>query len=75
MFQRTAESGRPYLFVEGETLAVLLKKEDFKGILVSDDAAVYQGFKLAQKCWTQKSVSAALLLRPEVRECELELLS
>ncbi len=36
---------------DGETLAVLLKKEDFKGILVSDDAAVYQGFNLAQKCW------------------------
>ena len=35
---------------DGETLAVLLKKDEFRGILVSDDAAVYQGFDRAQKC-------------------------
>ena len=45
---------------DGETLAVLLKKEEFQGILVSDDAAVYQGFHLAQKCW-------AHLLRKAIR--------
>jgi hypothetical protein len=36
---------------DGDTLAVLLKKEEFRGILVSDDAAVYEGFSHAQKCW------------------------
>lgn len=45
---------------DGETLAVLLKKEEFTGILVSDDAAVYQGFSRAQKCW-------AHLLRKAIR--------
>ena len=36
---------------DGQTLAVLLKKETFQGTVVSDDAAVYQGFSHAQKCW------------------------
>jgi transposase len=45
---------------DGETLAVLLKKGEFQGILVSDDAAVYQGFSVAQKCW-------AHLLRKAIR--------
>ncbi len=35
---------------DGDTLAVLLKKEEFQGILVSDDAAVYHGFSRAQRC-------------------------
>ena len=35
---------------DGDTLAVLLKKDEFQGILVSDDAAVYQGFSKAQRC-------------------------
>ncbi len=29
---------------DGETLVALLSKNEFKGVLVSDDAAVYQGF-------------------------------
>ncbi len=45
---------------DGETLAVLLNKDEFQGILVSDDAAVYQGFDHAQKCW-------AHLLRKAIR--------
>jgi hypothetical protein len=36
---------------DGTTLAAILNKENFKGTLVSDDAAVYQGFSEAQKCW------------------------
>ena len=32
---------------DGATLAVLLKKETFAGTVVSDDAAVYQGFSHA----------------------------
>ena len=42
------------------TLAVLLKKGEFQGILVSDDAAVYEGFSVAEKCW-------AHLLRKAIR--------
>lgn len=33
------------------TLAAVLDKETFLGVLVSDDAAVYQNFSKAQKCW------------------------
>jgi hypothetical protein len=56
-----------------ETLAVLLKKEEFQGILVSDDAAVYQGFTNAQKCWAhllRKAIRLTLLKpdRPQYRE-------
>ena len=36
---------------DGATLAAVLDKEHFDGTLVSDDAAVYQGFNEAQKCW------------------------
>jgi hypothetical protein len=36
---------------DGATLATLLPKDLFGGVLVSDDAAVYRGFTLAQKCW------------------------
>ena len=45
---------------DGATLAQLLDKDTFQGALVSDDAAVYQGFTLAQKCW-------AHLLRKAIR--------
>lgn len=36
---------------DGDTLAQILDKEIFAGVLVSDDAAIYQGFSKAQKCW------------------------
>jgi transposase len=36
---------------DGQTLAEILDKEVFEGILISDNAAVYQGFSKAQKCW------------------------
>jgi hypothetical protein len=36
---------------DGDTLAKILDKETFAGVLVSDDAAVYQGFTRSQKCW------------------------
>jgi transposase len=36
---------------DAQTLAAVIDKEVFKGTLVSDDAAVYQGFDEAQKCW------------------------
>ena len=54
----------------GETLAVLLKKEQFTGILVSDDAAVYQGFSLAQKCWAHllRKAIRLTLLKPDRKQ-------
>lgn len=58
---------------DGPTLAVLLKKETFQGTVVSDDAAVYQGFLHAQKCWAhllRKAIRLTLLKpdRPQYRE-------
>ena len=55
---------------DGETLAVLLKKEEFNGILVSDDAAVYQGFSCAQKCWAHllRKAIRFTLLQPDNEE-------
>lgn len=57
---------------DGDTLAVLLNKDEFKGIVVSDDAAVYQGFDRAQKCWAhliRKAIRLTLLKpnRPRYR--------
>jgi hypothetical protein len=49
---------------DGDTLAVLLRKDAFRGILVSDDAAVYEGFSRAQKCWAhliRKAIKLTLL--------------
>ena len=58
---------------DGETLAALLDKDEFKGVLVSDDAAVYQGFDRAQKCWAhliRKAIRLTLLKpnRPRYRK-------
>lgn len=36
---------------DGYTLEQILDKETFAGVLVSDDAAVYQDFDQSQKCW------------------------
>jgi transposase len=47
------------------TLAQILSKDSFSGIVISDDAAVYQGFTNAQKCW-------AHLLRKAIRFTLLE---
>ncbi len=57
---------------DGDTLAVLLKKEEFQGILVSDDAAVYQGFSRAQKCWAHllRKAIRLTLLKPERKQYE-----
>ena len=49
---------------DGDTLAKILPKETFAGVLVSDDAAVYQGFSNAQKCWAhliRKAIKFTLL--------------
>jgi len=36
---------------DGDTLQQILDKEVFEGIIVSDDASIYQGFSKSQKCW------------------------
>lgn len=36
---------------DGQTLEQILDKATFEGVLISDDAAIYQGFSKAQKCW------------------------
>lgn len=36
---------------DGETLQQILDKATFQGVLISDDAAIYQGFSKSQKCW------------------------
>ena len=36
---------------DGQTLQQILDKAAFNGVLVSDDAAIYQGFSKSQKCW------------------------
>ncbi len=36
---------------DGATLQQILDKEVFEGVIVSDDAAIYQGFSKSQKCW------------------------
>jgi transposase len=36
---------------DGATLQQILDKEAFEGVIVSDDAAIYQGFSKSQKCW------------------------
>jgi transposase len=49
---------------DGETLATLLPKDLFGGVLVSDDASVYRGFTHAQKCWAhliRKAIRLTLL--------------
>lgn len=49
---------------DGATLAQILPKDAFDGVLVSDDAAVYQGFTNAQKCWAhllRKAIKLTLL--------------
>lgn len=58
---------------DGETLAALLDKDEFKGKLVSDNAAVYQGFSNSQKCWAhliRKAIRLTLLKpnRPRYRQ-------
>jgi len=49
---------------DAATLQTLLPKALFEGVLVSDDAAVDQGFSQAQKCWahlTRKAIRLMLL--------------
>jgi hypothetical protein len=49
---------------DGDTLGQILNKEVFEGIIVSDDAAIYQGFSTSQKCWAhllRKAIKLTLL--------------
>jgi len=55
---------------DGATLATLLDKKTFQGVLTSDDAAVYRGFSKAQKCWAHliRKAIRLVLLDPENEE-------
>ena len=55
---------------DANTLAQILPKESFAGVLVSDDAAVYQGFSRAQKCWAHliRKAIRFTLLQPDNEE-------
>jgi transposase len=55
---------------DGATLAQILPKDSFGGIVISDDAAVYQGFTNAQKCWAHllRKAIRLTLLYPENEE-------
>jgi transposase len=49
-----SEKARVLLFgvhKDAETLKRILDPETFAGIVVSDDAAVYENFSVSQKCW------------------------
>lgn len=65
-----SEKARVTLFgcrKDAATLELLLKKDVFAGILVSDDATVYQGFSRAQKCWAHllRKAIRLTLLKPQ----------
>lgn len=68
-----SEKARVFVFgcrKDANTLAQILPKESFAGILVSDDAAVYQGFSKAQKCWAHliRKAIRFTLLQPDNEE-------
>jgi len=59
---------------DGKTLAQILDKATFAGVLVSDDAAIYQGFNKAQKCWAhllRKAIKLTLQAPEDTRYREL----
>jgi transposase len=66
---------------DADTLKLILDAETFKGILISDDAAVYANFTNAQKCWAhliRKAIKLALQDRENkkygiLRDCLLEI--
>jgi len=65
-----SEKSRVFVFgcrKDAATLESLLPKALFQGVLVSDDAAVYQGFTTAQKCWAHllRKAIRLKLLRPD----------
>jgi transposase len=72
-----SEKARVLLFgvnKDGDTFKKILDSETFKGILISDDAAVYANFTLAQKCWAhliRKAVKLRLQEPGNVDYCTL----
>jgi hypothetical protein len=59
---------------DGKTLAEILDKATFDGVLVSDDAAIYRGFSKAQKCWAhllRKAIKLTLQAPEDSRYREL----
>lgn len=68
-----SERARVFVFgchKDAETLAEIVSKDSFAGILQSDNAAVYKGFSRSQKCWAhllRKAIRLTLLF-PEDEE-------
>ena len=59
---------------DGETLEQILDKATFSGVLVSDNAAIYQGLSKAQKCWAhllRKAIKLTLQAPGDSRYREL----
>jgi hypothetical protein len=68
-----SEKARLLLFgvpKDAATLAAILDPETFSGVIVSDDAAVYQNFTKSQKCWAHllRKAIKLTLLAPENAE-------
>lgn len=49
---------------DGATLEQILDKATFSGVLISDDAAIYQGFNKSQKCWADQPSVGARFAKP-----------
>jgi transposase len=65
-----ADKARVLLFgvhKDAETLQKLLDPETFAGIVISDDAAVYENFSAAQKCWAHLIRKAIKLTLQDAR--------
>lgn len=68
-----SEKARVLLFgvhKDGDTLAQILDPSSFKGIVVSDDAAVYEHFSKSQKCWAHLLRKAIKLTLQEPNNTE-----
>ncbi len=58
---------------DGNTLEQILDKELFDGVIVSDNAAIYQGFNNSQKCWAhrlRKAIKLTLQASENETYCE-----
>ena len=73
-----ADKARVLLFgvhKDAETLKKLLDPETFAGIVISDDAAVYENFSAAQKCWAHLIRKAVKLTLQDPRNTDYRTLT
>jgi len=47
---------------DAATLEAILDPATFEGLVISDDAAVYENFTHSQKCWVHPNHSVALAM-------------